>query len=321
MPLPELKGKILFVFSDPGGAKPCLSLIEEQHLTNAVAVSDRAHGFYTDFTTPVQVVKDHAESIIDQVQPDLIFTGTSYTSTIEQQFMRLAAAKQIPCYAFVDHWTSFAKRFEQDGKLHLPDQVWVIDERAKQLAIEEGIDAGKIVVSGNPYHSWLAHWKPTMSKQQFMQHAGVEDQGKHLLVYAPDPLSNVNGIERFGFDELSATASLVKTFNTHPQLQNWDVLIKAHPNQNREKLAALIDKQHIFHLLPQDTDTNTCIYYADAVMGFFSSFLIEASIMHKPVLRFLEAPLSNDPIAELQVGTIVNSHGLAAALDRPGTWN
>ncbi len=311
---PDLTGNIVFVFSDPGGAKPCLALIELNNLSNPIAVSDRNYSFYKGFKTKVKIIKNHFEEFIEEVNPELIFTGTSYTSDIEQQFIKIAKKKKICCYSFVDHWTSISKRFnDSDGKIILPDKIWVIDERAQRIAVQEGIDKAKLIISGNPYHEWLTNWKPSIDKDAFLKQLGILN--KRVLVYAPDPLSNVNGKEVYGFDELSATSELVELFDNHyEELNQWKVLVKAHPNQNRNILYKIIEKHDSFSLLPEGTDANTLIYYSDVVMGFFSSFLIEASIMNKPVWRFIDNKLKNDPIAELKIGSIVNRNSFVSML-------
>jgi UDP-N-acetylglucosamine 2-epimerase len=315
---PKLSGNILFVFSDPGGAKPCLSLIEENNLLNAIVVSDRQYSFYKDFKTSVKVIYHNFEQVIEAVKPDLIFTGTSYTSDIEKQFIKIAKIKKIPCYSFVDHWTSISNRFVNAiGELVLPDKVWVIDERAQQIAIRDGIDKTKIVISGNPYHDWLRNWKPSISKEVFLKQLGLQHMKKKLLLYAPDPLSNANGLEIYGFDELSATSTLTKIFKKHQkELKEWKVLIKVHPNQDREKLFRLIEEHETFYILPEETDANASIFYADIVMGFFSSFLIESFIMNKPVLRFLKEKSKPDPISELNIGMVVNKNTLVTTLSK-----
>jgi hypothetical protein len=48
------------------------------------------------------------------------------------------------------------------------------------------------------------------------------------------------------------------------------------------------------------------IYFSDLVLGFFSSFLIESKIMHKPVLRFLVEGIKKDPFEGMNIGKIVN---------------
>jgi len=305
---PKLRGSIIFVFSDPGGAKSCLSVIEENNLFNAIAVADRQYSFYTDFKTPVRIINHDFEQLIETIHPELIFTATSYTSDIEKQFIKIAKNKNITCYSFVDHWVLIAKRFEDStGIMILPDKVWVIDERAKLLAIEQGIEDTKLVISGNPYHDWLKNWKPLISKGVFLKQIGITHQNKKILVFAPEPLSNIQGKEVYGFDELSATSVLVELCTSHQnELKDWIFLIKLHPNQDKEKINLVISNTNSFHIIPDDVNVNSTIYYADVVLGFFSSYLIEADIMNKPVLRFFDKEVKTDPIIELNIGTIVN---------------
>lgn len=320
---PLLSGKILFVFSDPGGAKPCLSLAEENDLLDATIISDREYSFYRDFKTRVTIVSKDYEKYIETVNPSLVFTGTSYTSDIEKQVIKICLKNNIPCYSFVDHWTPVGNRFKDEkGVIVLPDQIWVVDTRAKQIAISEGINEKKIVVTGNPYHDWLKRWMPSVNKENYFKAIGLPDQNKKILVYAPDPLSNINGKEKHGFDEITATTTLVDLFILNEEtLKNWKVLVKAHPNQNREKLKSIISECSSFNMLVEDVDTNNVIYYADVVMGFFSSILSEASIMRKPVLRFLDSGISNDPIAELNIGQVVDKNSFIRILTEQLQWN
>ena len=57
-------------------------------------------------------------------------------------------------------------------------------------------------------------------------------------------------------------------------------------------------------IVPKGSDINTLIYYSDVVIGFFSNFLIEATIMRKPVIRFFPKEISNDPFSHLAIGKI-----------------
>jgi len=173
-----------------------------------------------------------------------------------------------------------------------------------------------LIISGNPYHEWLKKWQPTINRNDFKVKLGIINDQKKILLYAPDPLSNVSGIEVYGFDELTITSILVDFFNKHSyELSNWIVLIKAHPNQNLNLLKKIISMNASFQLLPQVIDTNTIIFYSDIVMGFFSSFLIEADILNKRVLRFFEQEIVNDPIKELNIGVVVNIDSLFKELN------
>lgn len=304
MPKLKHKGKAIFVFSDPGGAKPCLSLMDEFDPGYALAISDRKYPFYKDFKHPVMLPDQSYYEIINSFKPDLIFTGTSYSSNIEQEFIDIARKESIPCYSFVDHWTSISKRFRnKQGLLNLPDFIWVIDQRAKDIAIQEGIDHHKLIISGNPYHDWLANWRPVNTREQFLQAIGVAELNKKLIVFAPDPLSNVNGKLTYGFDELILSRKLVNLIkSSHLEDSNWLFLIKLHPNQNAEELNRIFKGQKCCKLLPLDVDTNETIFFADVVIGFFSSLLLEANLMGKSILRFLGSFSRNDPFEGMNVG-------------------
>jgi hypothetical protein len=302
--IPELKGRGLFVFSDPGGAKPMLALAERH--PEPTVLSDRLHTFYDSFNVDVEICDKNIDGIISKYNPDFIVTGTSYRSTLEKQVHRIAAREGIPCFAFVDHWTSFRVRFEQaDGSLLFPDQVWVVDERAKTLAIKAGIPEQQVVITGNPYYDWLGRWKPNISKETFLDQAGLSSSNERLLLFAPDPLSNIDGKQIYGFDEIEVTDQIDKLFSSN-QINNWIVLFNAHPNQNAEVLKNVLQRCSNIYVLPDSIDTNTALYYSDAVMGFFSNILIEASLLGKSVLRYLPSEFENDPFAALQIGTRTN---------------
>jgi len=305
---PRLSGKILFVFSDPGGAKPILSLIEQSRLDDYLVISDRTYSFYNNFKVQVLICDNNFEEFIDRFRPSLIFTGTSYRSDIEKKFISLAKSKNIPSISFIDHWTAIRKRFENEaGDMVLPDYIWVIDNRARQLCISQGIEKNKIVISGNPYHKWLLHWKPEISKKDFLEQAGIVSEYSKLLLYGPDPLSNINGTGIYGFDEYSATKEIVDVFLENRRLSDkWQVIVLAHPNQDRKKLADSFSGCRNFSLLKEEVNVNHAIYFADIVMGFFSSLLIEADIMNKPILRFFSKPLAKDPLDELSIGKIID---------------
>ena len=110
----------------------------------------------------------------------------------------------------------------------------------------------------------------------------------------------------YGFDEISSTLTLcesIKCLN-----ENYLFFLKLHPNQKNDKIQKSISSQ-IF-ILPNDVDTNSLIYYSDVIIGFFSNFLIEADLMHKPVLRYLIEGVKKDPFLDMNIGKIVNQNTL-----------
>jgi hypothetical protein len=65
-----------------------------------------------------------------------VLTGTGWASNLEHEARRLAALLQIASIAVVDHWVNYAQRFEREGVVVLPDEIWVSDPYASEMAKE-----------------------------------------------------------------------------------------------------------------------------------------------------------------------------------------
>ena len=298
----KLKGRGLFVFSDPGGAKPILTLADENigSLNSVKAVSNRVYPFYKDFTTKVDT--PNLSSNIYDFKPDFVFTGTSYTSDIEIKYIKVAKENGIPVYSFVDHWTNIRNRFSLGLKTIFPDIIFVLDNRAKEIAIREGIQIEKINILPNPYHTLLKKWQPDHSKESFLFENKIPSANL-LIVFAPDPLSNVGGIEKFETDEKIISHEFSKVMVEIQSRKKITIIFKPHPNQNITYILPALSNVEYDVLCLKDIDTRELLYYCDIVVGIFSSILIEGQILGKEVVRFLEK--SNfDPLEQLNIGTI-----------------
>ncbi|MBM9589065.1 hypothetical protein JWG41_01300 [Leptospira sp. 201903075] len=304
-------GRGLFVYSDPGGAKAVLSQAYDSRssLESFAVVSDRQYDFVKDFLITVSVPPSDPIVKFNESKPTFLFTGTSYTSQIELKYIQLAKRFQIPSYSFVDHWTSFLKRFSVGGELIFPDHILVIDSVAKEKAIGEGIPENKIQIFGNPYYQYLKTWVPTREKESFFKSLGL-DPNRKLILFAPEPLSNVNGNETFGFDEIFAMKELKTILNGFNFTFQFGY--KPHPNQNLEVLKDFFPKNLV--LIDQTTNPNDLLYHSEMVIGFFSNMLIEAEIMGKRVLRFHPLVAKQDPLSHLNIGKVVGSDSLEQIL-------
>ena len=302
--MPELKGKGLFIFSDPGGAKPLLSYIIINRLEkSAIIISDRSYDFYSDFN--VDVLKwnkdDDIELKIKNTKPDYVFTSTSYTSDIELKFIKSSMMFGIPTFVFVDHYTSMIDRFIYKGEFLMPDKLFVIDEEAAHIATACGLTI-PIFITGNFYHFFLNNWKPVVNKEAFFEELGIPKENK-LLVFAPDPLSNINNVENSEFDEVyvwkKISYHLINLNNN-----SISIVIKMHPNQNIEYLYKNIGEHNIQVIICNEIHTNTLLYYSDIVIGMFSNILKEALIMKKRVIRCMIGFKEKDPFENGGVGEV-----------------
>tara|TARA_B110000037_G_scaffold127548_2_gene145078 strand:+ start:2847 stop:3809 length:963 start_codon:yes stop_codon:yes gene_type:complete len=298
----EIKGKGLFVFSDPGGAKPILSFIFNKKVKNYKVVSDRKYNFFSDFNINVETYDSNKENeIINEYNPDYIFTGTSYTSKIELKFISLAKKLNIRTYSFIDHYTEYEKRFYFNTNYIFPNVIFVTDKKAKKIACKAGLDVhSKIFISGNFFHEYLKKWKSKVSKKIFLSDLKININQK-ILLFAPDPLSNINGKKTLSFDESDVWIDLSKAFNMIDFESEILLIIKTHPNQNINYLKKIVAEFPVKNYLFISTvDTNELIYHSDVIIGVYSNFLVEADKFKKNILRHIPNPNNEDPLSHLK---------------------
>lgn len=72
------------------------------------------------------------EEVLEGV-PALV-SGTGWASAVEHHARRLAKDRGLHSIAVLDHWVNYRERFERDGQTVLPDEIWVTDRTAFDLA-------------------------------------------------------------------------------------------------------------------------------------------------------------------------------------------
>lgn len=280
------KRKGLFVFSDPGGAKPILSFIKIHNIKEYVVISDRSYQFYDLFKIDVKSVEKIDLDFLENYKPDYIFTGTSYTSSLELEYLSYAKTNQIESYAYVDHYSKIKERFIHKGLIIYPNHICLIDSFAKKLAIKFKMDEySNLHVIGNYYLKFLSNWRPNITKEKFFNNLKIKTKQKTIL-FVPDPISNLNWKLKYNFDEVDLWNLLSSTIN---EINNdVIVLIKMHPNQNVKYLKSAIYNQPVSNLIFLDEkEIMNCFCYTDLIIGIFSSILIEANIFNKKIIRFV----------------------------------
>lgn len=302
--IPELKGKGLFVFSDPGGAKPILSFIKINQITDYLIISDRQYVFFEDFgLTVTAYIKGDEIALIERFKPDYIFTGTSYTSLIELVFIELANKMNILTNSFIDHYTNYPDRFLYMDKYVFPKNILLTDFRALEIAKQVNLDKqSSLVVCGNFYHIFLQNWSPIINRTEFF--GDFVNHDDKVITFAPDPLSNVGGRKIYGFDEKVVWNDLALCLKSikNPKLK---VVINLHPNQNKKSIQDCVVASAYNQVLFADKlHTNTLIYYSDLVIGMYSSFLVEAKVFQRPIVRYLPNASKPDSLSGNNIGTI-----------------
>jgi len=64
----------------------------------------------------------------------LLITGTGWASDVEHDARKLARSRGLKSVAVIDHWVNYAERFIRHGEKVWPDEFWVTDEYALDIA-------------------------------------------------------------------------------------------------------------------------------------------------------------------------------------------
>lgn len=298
----------MLAFSDPAGAKACLALaaiLEREGFAGKLsAFSNKSYDFYADWHMPVTVVSEGEESF-HNVLPDWIFTGTSHPDSsggFEWKLLKQAQEQGIFSVAFVDHWTSIGLRFQLKGETVLPDEIWLIDEHAKEAALRDGLPENRLRIRPNPYLEYIArYWQPQLNMKTILAEAGIN--ATRYVLYAPDPVSLRNANGEWLFDEYSALADLLQATAGIPGLA---VLVKPHPLQDmealRKQMNSLSCEKDVSVAFAPRIDNLELMNGAALIVGFHSNFLIEAAALDKKILRYFPNSEEKDAIAHLSIG-------------------
>ena len=118
------------VSHDAGGAEIVSSYVRQQNLACKFVLTGPALKIFERKLGPIeQMPLDDALR-----QSDRLLCGTSWQSDIEWRAIELARSLGKPSAAFLDHWVNYRERFVRDGETHLPDEIWVGDALAGDMA-------------------------------------------------------------------------------------------------------------------------------------------------------------------------------------------
>jgi len=289
------KGKTIFVGVDPAAQNIIYSVIsnllqEGWTKEDFSFFTSETEGYVNDstvsFVKRISFSEQNIEEIFSQSNPSLIFLGTSLVNA-EAVWVSKANAKGIKTISFVDHWVNFGKRFLVKDQYCFPTEIWVLNEEAKQQAIQEGLPAEKIKMVRNPYYRFIENYRPEISRTTFYERLGVEKN--KTIVFISDPVRD--NLPDIGFDEFSTVSVILEKLSELQQENDpvkYNFLIKLHPRCKREKYQEIIkcyQSESIVIKEIGDVDAKMMNYFSDYVIGMFSNMIIEALLMKKKVLR------------------------------------
>lgn len=71
---------------------------------------------------------------------DYLISGTGWATDIEHDARKLARSRGIRTAAVIDHWVNYSERFIRNGEEVWPDEFWVTDDYAMEIAKRTFLD-------------------------------------------------------------------------------------------------------------------------------------------------------------------------------------
>lgn len=115
---------------DAGGAEILSSYVRQQGLDCQYVLAGPALSIFQRKlgSIDVQLLPDAIRS------SDWLLCGTSWQSDLEWRAIAMARELGKRSVAFLDHWVNYRERFAREGETHLPDEIWVGDVLAENMA-------------------------------------------------------------------------------------------------------------------------------------------------------------------------------------------
>lgn len=121
---------VALVSHDAGGAEVASSFARQSCLGFVYSLAGPALRIFEKKLGAICVLQmDEAIS-----QADWLLCGTSWQSDLECRAIELAKKSGKRSVAFLDHWANYRERFVRGHALYLPDELWVGDEIALNMA-------------------------------------------------------------------------------------------------------------------------------------------------------------------------------------------
>ena len=157
--------KVLVVSQDAGGAEIVSSWVRQN--------SENEYQFILEepankiFGKKLLGIKNNSITKLKKIieDSDFVITGTSQSSDLEKVAIKQAKRSKIISATFLDYWYGYKERFMLSGKMVLPDEIWVGDSYALELA-EKELPEAVVNLKNNPYLEDLLREKEVLGKRE-----------------------------------------------------------------------------------------------------------------------------------------------------------
>ena len=272
-----LGGKTAIVAHDAGGAEVLSSYVRQQRLDCLFSLQGPALGIFER-----KLGRCENKPLKQALQGSArLLCGTSWQSDLEFNAIQLARRLGTPSAAWLDHWVNYRARFERNGTLCLPDEVWVSDPDALALARLQ-LPEVSLRQRENPYF---------LDIRDSLQHETQVSPplpGKLRILYVCEPvrehaLLRYGNEMHWGYTEEQALRyflSHVTTLGRPPAR----ILIRPHPSETADKYHAIGKEFNLPIAFSQGHTLTAEVANSDCVVGCSSMAMVVGLIGGKRVI-------------------------------------
>jgi len=227
----------------------------------------------------------HLQELIISFQPDIIFTIPQFYESIEKKTISFAIKKNIKTISAIDHWYPLVERFKhrrknekfQRSSLLSPDLIIVNDKKIKnqlKVAMKKSI----LKPLGNPIleHRWK-EFKLSKLESKFKK----RKINKPVITFISEPYSDIDTKFRKiiypGFNEKKVFRDIIDICGNE-----FEILIKIHPNEKKEKYGLYKKKFRII----QNENIDDLLCFSHKIIGMGSLLIYEAALIRNDVISY-----------------------------------
>ncbi|KAF0233633.1 MAG: hypothetical protein FD177_1417 [Desulfovibrionaceae bacterium] len=218
---------------------------------------------------------------------DMVLCATSWACNLERRVLARAGDLGLHRAAFLDHWLNYRTRFDASATWpqSLPEEIWVGDSYALDIARTEGFPEQRLRLVPNPYHALL--------RDEFTRMAAAPHDGTHLLylseIVAAHALKVHGSADAWGYTEQGQMRGFLDALPTLAGTVSR-VRVRLHPAEALDAYDGLLASRDMVIPVEVSQGGNLLedLVWCDAAVGMESEALAVAlDVARKPAVSCL----------------------------------
>lgn len=219
---------------------------------------------------------------IKNFQIDQVITSTSWASDLEKTVLKFAKSKNIPSVSYLDHWMNYPKRFILNDESVLPDEIWVSDKWALEIA-KKDFPRHPVTLKQNGYIENII---------KEIKQLEINSSTPHLL-YVTEPTSKARSVKEIGYDEYQAIEKYLNFLRQKSPI-GYVLRVRTHPAEPKDKYQQILEKFKDLNIeLSHNQPLAADLAWSTQVIGCESMVMAIAVFAGKPV--YCSIPNSTPP--------------------------